>query len=247
MWTRWKSSVYPATSTPSNAAALSELMPLFFLLVCRGRRQSGPCGTQRQERYLKTKHPWSQGLQAGTLKMSPSLQFMSTWPAPSTTEAKTWTWWVCPSGKTSGSSTSRCTHPQERTRLRPRCRNSSWGRLESRDTLFPFRSGNIFHFFVWFYIALPSYAKAFSFYLFQMPTDLPCSVYLQSGPNDSGKVPFPWPICVVHTHLDYLTVHCLRICFPSGLRRGLWGQSIPGQCSPQCRWGHREEVGLPRT
>lgn len=134
-----------------------------FLLMCRGRRQSGPFQPEGQERYLNPKPPLN-AVTAGTLKMSPSLQSTSTSPAPSATEAKTWTWWVYPSGGTSGSSASRCTRPRGRTRLRPRCRNSSWGRAENRDMLFPFRSGNIT--FLWLCIRIPSYAKAFFFHLF---------------------------------------------------------------------------------
>lgn len=52
------------------------------------------------------------------------------------------------------------------------------------------------------------------------------------------------PTCVPHTHLDRLTVDCVWVCFPSGLWRGLWGQSVPGQCAPQCWRGHRKEVGV---
>lgn len=110
-----------------------------FLPMCRGRRQGGPFWPRRQERYLNPKHvctPW-------TLTASPSLQCTSTSPAPSATEAKTWTWWGCPSGGTSGSSVSRSTLPRGRTQPRHPCRNSSWRRSESRDTLFPFRSEGV--------------------------------------------------------------------------------------------------------
>lgn len=55
------------------------------------------------------------------------------------------------------------------------------------------------------------------------------------------------PTCVLHTHLDCLTVYCMRLRYTLGLRRGLRGQSLPRQCAPQYRWGHREEVGAPGT
>lgn len=81
----------------------------------------------------------------------------------------------------------------------------------------------------------------------QMPTDLPCSVSLQPGPNDSGKVPPP-----LHHHPDLQSpsneiINADLSRSVAGLWRGLWGQSIPRQRCPQSRWGHREEVRIPEA
>lgn len=150
------------------------------------------------------KRLWSPWPQAGTLKVSPSLQFTSTSPAPSATEVKTWTWWVCPSGETSGSSASRFTRPRETTRLKPRCRNSSWGRSESRDTRFPFRSANTTFLAV---LHLSSFACQSFFLSFLLDADRSALFRLPAARAQRfWQGALTCPTCVVHTHLDCLTV-----------------------------------------
>lgn len=131
----------------------------------------------------------------GTLKTSPSLQSTCTSPAPSATEATTWTWWGCPSGETSGSSASRCTRPRERTRQRPQCRNSSWRRLESRDMLFPFRCGNFT-----FSGALHSYCFICQSFFFSFISDANRSALFRLPAARAQRFwqgTFAWPTCVL--------------------------------------------------
>lgn len=243
MWTQWKSSVCPAASTPSNTSAVYKLMPLFFFSSCAdGAIKVDPSGLNGR------KGTWIPNLLAPRnsqepSRMSPSLQSTSTWPAPSATEATTWTWWGCPSGGTSGSSASRCTHPRGTPRPTRRCRNSSWRRSESRDIRFPSRSEGVAH--LWFHVCfqlkcwtLWPQLHLFCLIYFRCPQICPAPSPSSQGPTILARYLYPPYLC---SPLSAGLFHS-GFSSTSGLRRGLWGQSVPRQRPPQHRRGHREEV-----
>lgn len=52
----------------------------------------------------------------------------------------------------------------------------------------------------------------FYFDTFQMPTNLPCSVSLQPGPSDRGKVSLQKPLPIQHIYKTYVLSFLLQAC-----------------------------------
>lgn len=120
------------------------------------------------------------------------------------TAVRTWMWWVWPSGGTCSWWHDRCI-PSCRTRrnlLTPRSSRNfyeSWGTTPSpSSSRWETQSWTSLIWFAWQLQLLSNqkshYRNNNMMFVFQFPDNLPCSVALQPGPNDVGKVTHQWAL-----------------------------------------------------